>query len=218
MIFYIRTAIFIFIIGLSFKVKAEQDSSFNYIIKSGFAIQLAINDDVSFNDFQGYIFNLKYNFNSRNTLSVGYSIRSNSFREVIISNVGGSLKFLEEKLHYEITSHYIYNFPINKLNIFTGIGPIYGYEFKEVDKFQKQAAQSNFRFTKNNKYYKNNYGISLIFGWEYYLIKNISITTEYDLVLIKSFIKEVDFIYGPSESNEIVFKLNPISFGVSIFF
>ncbi len=213
----IRTTFFFLFLGIYVNINAQEDSCFN--CNNKYSIQLAINDQVSFKDFEGYYFNFKYNFNRRNAIRVGYNIISNSIKTNIIHYSGaGSLKSINDKLNYDISCHYIYYFPFNRINLYSGIGPFYSYEFEDVDWFQKQAAQANFHFTKNIKYYTNRYGISVIFGLEYYIIKYLSMITEFELISIKSYMKEEHLILGISKKNEILFKSNGIKVGFSINF
>lgn len=193
-------------------------------LKNKFALQFQIGSIISLRDFQGFTVSGKYHFSNCVALRFGAGAS--------ISDADGdgfeapeSENFKEFHYTYEssdrviaVRTQIIYYFSfLNEFALFAGGGPFYSISERDYERnFADTSMVDNIENSEGDEY-----GADIIFGAEWFVNENISISGEYGMSVSAGKEKyKREYSYSKSNSDYNIFRIRPIQvrLGLSVYF
>ena len=211
--------------------------------KKRWALQFQVGNNFTLNSFQGSIISLKKTLSEKSALRIGVSFGTGvSANNQTMTRVPPDSN--QDKRNYDntifdfnILSQYIKYLPLeDHVAGYYGIGPIVGYSFnKNKTKYEYLSAYNSYTssgtITTTTKTW--NIGANAVFGVEWFVRKNMSMSAEYAASLIYSkskWVQKDEYSYSDNysmgsngyktqgDSHGINLRANRVLFGLSVYF
>ncbi len=188
----------------------KDSTEFNFKAHS---IQFKVNSFFNLSDFQGSFISYKYHFNNSYAIRIGlgfeFDLSSGDYENTYRSNDSLYMGLTRDYKRYEIgfASQILKYFRIqNSIKIYFGSGPffstrIYQRTYKDY-KSDTQNIPSNYlnTFEETKRLF---YGLSTVFGVEWFFMKDVSLIAEYNFILTYQIIKSEEQTFTDNTFSEI---------------
>ena len=214
-----------------FNLYAQQNNSLE---KGSWALQFQISHNFTLSSFQGSIISAKRHFSKKRALRFGVSLNASisDIDENAASFDSDTLQTLQDNQSnrdfesINVTTQYlVYPTPNDRLSLFFGAGPIFGFSHNKSETERQIQNRINTTLKSIDKTNQWSLGIDMVLGSEWFIKKNISLLAEYGASLkydwkktTKTTITEDRATATKSKINSINLNANSVKFGLSIYF
>jgi hypothetical protein len=170
---YITFVIFLLLVNL-FTYSQSADSSKNSLEKGSFGLLFSIGANFNLGSIDGAMFSGKYHLSNRIAIRLGTGLSLSKQDAQIIIDHGESKPIERESSGYSLTSYFVYYLiKKNIINPYIAAGPLYSYSMIS-DMFQST------NYYESHERIDKTYGAGILFGAEWFFIKNMSLFAEYN--------------------------------------
>lgn len=221
----------------AYSQNSQDDDSVSFH-KKRWALQFQIGRDFTLNSFQGSIISIKKTLSDKSAVRIGVSFRTeirndeNKFNHIPADSVHNERTYDNSGFDLNVLSQYIKYLPIeDNIAAYYGIGPTFGYSFNKY----KYEDSDTYGSSKSSSYgtttaYTWNVGANAVFGVEWFVRKNMSLSGEYGASLTYSNNKQDHKGESSYSSNPLIgykdernwdhisLGANMVKFGLSVYF
>ncbi len=207
---------------LMFTELSAQNDSTKFIPKKVFALQFQIGSDFTLGSFNGNTISAKYHFSNSNAVRLGITLNLDSHDETYSyflkdSLVQKSYMNLSRNIITINLQYLFYKQGTTDIWYYFGGGPFIGTNFNKNDNHNVKGQKG---YAKRDE---TSFGINLLFGTEWFVSKNFSLSAEYGLSIrnYKETHEDKNSFYETLHKNDrkgTSLNYNSIRLGLSVYF